>query len=267
MLAGCIFTVVGFIGFLAYTFANMNWTFTCSSGFQVGYRQCPRYRSYVGSSGSCDYHLYGIKLTDDGYCYFYDHCPGVIYDHGCYAYKVQVGNSSNCTGVGVKSTDGYCYYPDCPYYKYNSTCYRNKTYVGSSGNCTGDIASNGYCYYTCSSKTFPAGCYKYKTGPYYSTIDMSHPSLCAVIAINGNDGLNCYYNVCEYYEYSGNCYENIYYVGNSSSCIDGVKSPSGYCYTNCRYYYDYSCYSNKLYVNSTDNCTGVRSPDNYCYFD
>jgi len=44
----------------------------------------------------------------DGYCYFSDYCEGVVYDYGCYAFKIHVGNVSNCTGVGVKSPDGFC---------------------------------------------------------------------------------------------------------------------------------------------------------------
>jgi len=225
---------------------------------------CHNYRSYVGSSGSCDF-LWGTE-NPDGYCYFYYNCPGVVYNQGCYAFKIQVGNVSNCTGVGIKSPDDYCYYADCPYYTYNGTCYRNKTYVGSSDICTGDISPSGYCYYTyCPSRKFPTECYKYKTRHFRTW----NTSRCAVIANDRNDNnASCYSNTCNDYEYRGSCYKYRDYVGNSNSCTYGVTSLSGYCYTICpHYYYAGFCYNNKVFVNSTDNCTGVRSPYNYCYFD
>jgi len=227
------------------------------------------HRSYVGYSGSC-YFLSGAMLCKDGYCYTNNCTVGVVYSQGCYVYKIYVGKLNECTGIGVKLPDGYCYYPDCPYYRYGHTCYRNKTYVGSSGNCTGDISPSGYCYYTyCPSIKFPTECYKYKTRHFESW----NTSRCAVIA---NDyyvnNTVCYSTSCDNYEYRGSCYMNRDYVGNSSSCIHGVTSLSGYCYINCPeylHYYDGFCYNNKmyLYVNSTDNCTGVTSPDDYCYFD
>ena len=228
--------------------------------------RCYTYRSDVDGWGSCDL-LKGIHGSD-GYCYF-DYCRGVVYNQGCYAYKIYVGNVNYCNWGGAKSPDGFCYHVDCPYHKYERTCYRNKTYVGSSSSCPGDISPNGFCYNTyCTSKKFPTECYKYKTR-HFGSWDTTR---CAVIARDGNYYESCYSNSCDDYVYRGGCYKYRDYVGNSSSCrsIYSVSSTSGYCYTNCheyRYYYAGFCYNSKLYVDITDTCTGVISPDNYCYFD
>jgi len=69
------------------------------------------------------------------------------------------------------------------------------------------------------------------------------------------------------YSYQGTCYNYKTYVGRSGSCKSGLKSPSGYCYSDCpEYEYAGTCYESRRYVSRSSSCVGgVRSPDGYCY--
>jgi len=116
---------------------------------------CYKYKTYVGSSGSCDN---GIK-SSDSYCYS-DNCSYYIYSYKCYKYRTYVGNSA-CTH-GFTSSTGYCYSARCHYYEYNDICYRYRKYIDSWGYCIGVRSPDNYCYNYCPDDMYmySGSCYK-----------------------------------------------------------------------------------------------------------
>ena len=74
---------------------------------------------------------------------------------------------------------------------------------------------------------------------------------------------------CEYIFYQGSCYRYKTYVRSSGLCVSGVKTSSGYCYSNycSNYQYRGSCYKSRKYVENSVSCSsGVMSSSSYCYF-
>ena len=74
---------------------------------------------------------------------------------------------------------------------------------------------------------------------------------------------------CEYIFYQGSCYRYKTYVRSSGLCVSGVKTSSGYCYSNycSNYKYRGSCYKSRKYVENSVSCSsGVMSSSSYCYF-
>lgn len=127
---------------------------------------CYKYKTLVGSSGSCDV---GVK-SPSGYCYS-NYCLHFTYRGSCYIHRQFVGISDSCIN-GVKSDDGYCYSTTCPNHQYKDLCYRYKKYIGRSmysGACNGKRSLEGYCYYnTCPYYSYHGSCYKYRdyVGPH-----------------------------------------------------------------------------------------------------
>jgi len=78
------------------------------------------------------------------------------------------------------------------------------------------------------------------------------------------DELHCRTNI----SYERSCYNYTTYVGPSGSCDGGVKSPDDYCYFNDCYYHAYrtSCYKYRTYVGNSGYCPGgFTSAAGYCY--
>lgn len=177
---------------------------------------CYEFKTYVGSSGSCDG---GGAKSSDGYCYS-KYCYDYAYRTSCYKYRTYIGPLGTCSGV---TSNNYCYYAVCQY-SYRSSCYEYKTYVGRSGSCFSGIKSSaGYCYSSsCPYHPYADSCYRYKRY-------VGSSGTCNGVKSENN---YCYFTSCAGYTYLGNCYKYKKYVGPSGSCTGGVKLYSGYCYSN-----------------------------------
>lgn len=183
---------------------------------------CYRYKTYVGSSGSCDY---GVKSTD-GHCYS-KHCPYYEYpwSDACYKYRNYVGYGYGGVCSGVRSYDDYCYSTSCLDYMYLGKCYKYKEYVSSFGDCTGTSlrSSDNYCYYM----YCPPHVYEYRGSCYKYRKYVGIAGYCS--GVKASSGDYCYFTFCPGYLHQGSCYGNNSYVGRYGSC-SGVKL-GGYCYS------------------------------------
>jgi len=93
--------IIGLIGAIVIISVSVTVALSCRYTYR---RYCYRFKTYVGSSGSCDN---GVKSLDN-YCYS-DSCSNYDYSGSCYKYKTHIGSFGSCSG-GVNSSDGYCYH-------------------------------------------------------------------------------------------------------------------------------------------------------------